>query len=387
MRYQPAHPQLNISTKKIVVGGLMALGLGLVVTLPKVISPAQAFTQLAQVIENQPKNNENTGGFGTPFSQADIEKINNEPALEDSITITAIPPRLGDDGTLKAKPGEKIQASVRVRNSSKQTVRLESLVQDFVIGEDGSTPTPVDDTVSNRWSLASWTVLTPTSQTLKPGEVGQLTVLIEVPADALPGGHYAMVLHRPAVNQGQFELKGAASSGVNQRVGTLLYVMVDGPINEEAFVRNFTFPKFSEFGPMPFGFAVENGSDIHIKPQISIEIYNFFGKQVETIQIEPKNIFPLTSRSFEGQWDRVWGIGPYSARLVMSYGSQGQVAIAKTSFWLIPYRLVIAALVVIFSALAVLVVLRRHFLHRAANEQARIKQLEEKLEQLEHTQR
>ena len=195
-----------------------------------------------------------------------------------------------------------------------------------------------------------------------------------------------MITHQPdvsGIDEGENETSSAQSSGINQRVGTLLYVVVDGPINEQAYIRAFNVPEFMEFGPVPFSFQIENASDIHIRPQIGLEIRNFFGQKVETIQPETKNIFPYTTRDFSGKWDRVWGFGRYSAEAVVSYGTSGSVVMAKTYFWLIPIKLIIA----IISALLILILggmsIRRHMMHRKQDQSKRISELESKLNELE----
>ena len=304
-------------------------------------------------------------------------------------SLTAIPPRIGENQELKAKPGDTIQTSVRVRNGSNQSIFVNSYVQDFILSEDGQTPIPVQDSVSNRWSLATWMTLSSSTQKLAPQQAGTINVVINVPADALPGGHYAMILHQPSTSPLPLSAGGAApqtASAVSQRVGTLVYFVVDGPINEAAFIRNFEMPRFTEYGPVPYKFTVENMSDVHIRPQIGIEIYNFFGKQVDTIVVEPKNIFPFIARDFEGQWQRVWGIGPYTAKLTMSYGQSGAVVISKTRFWLLPFKLVLAALTLALSALVIVIAIRRHLIHRSNDDKARIEMLEEKLRQANQNQ-
>ncbi len=66
------------------------------------------------------------------------------------ISLTAIPPRLGEDNSLKALPGEKLQVQLRVRNLSDQTVDVVTTAKDFILAEDGETPLAIDDSVSNR---------------------------------------------------------------------------------------------------------------------------------------------------------------------------------------------------------------------------------------------
>ncbi len=322
----------------------------------------------------------------TVFAQNASTQLTQSTQPLDKASITAIPPRLGDDFSLKVKPGEKIQTSVRVRNSSPRALTLKSAAQDFIVGENGETPVPIDDVqVSNRWSLASWIILTPDVNELAPNQITTVNVIIDVPSDALPGGHYAMITHQPTTNDNaEFVVETPASASfLQQRVGTLVYVMVEGPINESAFIRKLTIPRFTEYGPVPFSFEVDNQSDIHIHPQIGVEIYNIFGKKVETIPIEGKNVFPFMPRTFTGQWDRVWGFGPYRAKVVMSYGSGGQVAMAQTGFWLLPITLIIAALVVLLTLLAIYIVIRRHIKHRQQNQRTQIDQLEAKVRELE----
>lgn len=303
------------------------------------------------------------------------------PVSSTSLTLTAIPTRLGDDGSLSALPGETLQTSVRVRNASDQTITLDTIAQDFIIDVDGETPLPVFGDTSSRWSLASWMVLVPQKKILAPAETTQVDVIIKVPADALPGGHYAMISHQPGLASQASTVKSA--SAINQRVGTLLYVTVEGPINEEAFIRDFKTPQFSEFGPVPFSFSVDNQSDIHISPVMTVTISNLFGVEVESIQIESKNIFPLANREFQGQWDRIWGIGPYTAKITMVYGQSGSVTIATSRFWLVPISLVIASLVVVMSALVIIISIRRHLHHKANVDSQRVTLLEQKLAELE----
>jgi hypothetical protein len=291
---------------------------------------------------------------------------------EDQITLTAIPPRFGDDNTLLLKPGEKKQVQLRVKNSSPTSLSILSVATDFILDEDGETPIPVNEEVSNRWSLTEWLTMVPQTQDLGAQETGVVNVLIEVPEDALPGGHYAMVTHQPNVGSGQ-NADGTnsldSSTGISQRVGTLLYVIVDGPINEEAFIRDFKFAEFSEYGPVPFSYTVENASDIHIQPKTKIEIYDWLGRRVDEMTVGEKNVFPLMSRNFEGEWQQIWGYGRYTAEATMSFGATGQLVIAKTNFWLLPIKLVLAGIAAVLVLVTLLVVMRKRMKSQQTTQQ------------------
>lgn len=301
----------------------------------------------------------------------------------EAITLVAMPPRAGDDGQLRAAPGETIQTSIRVRNATDSTLTLRSFAQDFIVRKDGRTPIPVQDTVTNRWSLANWMVITPNQHTLAPRETTEMAVVIEVPEDALPGGRYAMVIHEP-INPGDIteEVEGAGT-GVTQRIGTLFYVTVEGPINEEAYIRDFQFNRFQEFGPVPYSFKIRNQSDIHIRPRMSIDIFNMLGQKSDSIEVESANVFPLNSRDFAGKWDKIWGLGLYTAKLTASYGETGQVIVDSTSFWIIPVRIILS---IIFGSLLIVVMvlaIKRHAEKKYQLEQEKVRELQMKLDGVE----
>lgn len=320
------------------------------------------------------------------WAQIDDQSTNAEPQSQS--TLTAIPPRLGDDDSITVKPGEVKQTTVRVKNSSSQPLNIMTQVNDFVLDQDGETPIALTDTeVSNRWSLASWITIAPNLQTIAPNETKVISVVINVPEDALPGGHYAMITHQPTTtkpDEAELTDTSVSASGISQKVGTLLYVKVEGQINENAFIRNLSFPQLTEYGPVPYSFTVENQSDIHIRPALMLEIRDIFGRKVDQFPIETKNIFPLTERRFDSKWEKVWGTGRYTAILTMNYGTQGAVAIAKASFWLFPVTLVVTFLIVVLVVLAMGIAVRRHLIHRKTDQSAKIKELEEKLEKLEN---
>lgn len=298
--------------------------------------------------------------------------------------LTASPIKIGDDGSLLLKQGEKKQVTLKVFNNSPTAVKILTLTEDFIIGEDGETPVPVEESeTDNRWSLKKWVTTVPATQSIPAGEVGIVNVLIEVPKDALPGGRYGMVLHQPDLGPNQ-PTEEAKDTAVNQRVGTLLYVQVDGPIMEDAFIRNFTMPQFQEFGPVPYSFVIDSDSDIHIKPQLTFNVYNIWGKKIFSEPVESRNIFPKASRSFtDNAWERIWGLGRYKGEVVAVFGSQSVTKTASVVFWLFPLKLALAIAAGLIALVGIATAVRRHYLHRKNDQSAKVRELEAKVAQME----
>lgn len=278
--------------------------------------------------------------------------------------LTAIPPRLEVD----VKPGDFVQKKVQFRNEGDSTLYLSSIAKDFIVSDTAGTPAFVDAQTSGRWAASSWIRVSPVSFAVAPKQIVDLTLNINVPPDALPGGHYAGILYQASGSIPQLGGGVATGTGVNQVVGTLVYITVEGPITEAAYVKEFSAPRFSEFGPIPFTTELYNQSDLHIRPKGTIAVRNMMGKVTTTMALEERNIFPGASFVYQNIWEARYLLGRYRADLVAPYGTTGQVLLATTYFYVFPLRI---ALVI---TLAIIIIILAITLYRRRREQ---KQLEE----------
>jgi len=263
------------------------------------------------------------------------------------VKITAIPPRLEINSV---NPGQVVAEQLKVRNEGDSQITLEVKVQDFIVNDSDGTPIPVGEDVSNRWAASLWITVSPQKIALNPGETKTLDLVAVVPEDAHPGGHYAVVFYSPIEN---ISLEQTSSS-VAPNVGTLTYFTVAGDISEDARVSKMDINKFQEYGPIKIDTEIINLSDIHLKPQGVIKIYDMLGSLKTTLALEEKNIFPGVSRLYENNWQQKWGLGKYKANLEASYGDQGKLLTATVFFWIVPWRVItIAILVVVLIALLI----------------------------------
>jgi len=283
--------------------------------------------------------------------------------------LTAIPPRL----QLEVEPGEFVQETVQFRNEGDSTLYLSAIAKDFIVQDKAGTPNFVDREVSGRWAASSWIRLSPASFSVAPGQMVDITLSITVPPDAMPGGHYAGILYQAT---GKIPLVGggvATGTGVNQIVGTLVYLTVEGPVTERALVTKFTAPRFLEFGPVPFTTELLNRSDLHIRPKGTIKVKNLLGQVKTTMALEERNIFPGASFLYQNTWDTKYLLGRYRADLVASYGTTGQVLMATLYFYVFPWKIALAVV------LAVVIILLAVKLQRKRKLEA---ELEEELEEV-----
>jgi len=293
------------------------------------------------------------------------------------ISLVVSPPRHDID----AKPGEIIQKAVKVTNDSEFPVTLSSVVYDFLVQDDAGTPLKVKPEEAGRFMASSWfTTSDETTFTLSPNSFKILNYVLTVPEDALPGGHYAGVYFRQVEYDNS---ESGTTSKTTPEVGALFSLNIPGDIKYDAQIRNFqTSTRLFEYGPVDFTATIDNNSDTHISPVPSIVIKNMLGRKLEEVTINQLNIFPYTSRSVSATWSKLWGLGRYEATLKVPYGA-GSIATSTIFFWIIPYRLIAAALLVLLVLLAIFISVKRHLAYRYDARDEEIENLKRKISELE----
>lgn len=294
------------------------------------------------------------------------------------VSLVISPPRID----LTGKPGDTLQQIVKVTNNSvDQEVILKAAPIDFVVEDDLGTPIKVTETASGRYLASPWFTLEKSELVLPPKETVQLIVIINIPEDALPGGHYTGIFFEPVIGRG---LKQTVSYTTTQ-VGSLFGITIAGDMKYDALIKDFKVgTNVSEFGPIDFSAVIENQSDTHIKPKSNIVVRDMIGRKLADLPLDELNIFPFTSRTLKGTWETVWGLGRYTATLDASYGP-GLVASRTIYFWIMPYRLIAAIVVVILVLLALYVLIRRHLKSREDHRDDEIDALKRKIAEMENT--
>lgn len=293
---------------------------------------------------------------------------------QSALGLTAIPPRL----EIAVEPGQIVTKEIKIRNESKNEKTISTSIRDFIVTDDLGTPLQIEnaDQSTNRWTASTWIQTSPSTIKLKPGETKSIILTVITPENALAGGHYAMVLHTPK-NDITINQTGAA---VETNVGTLVYITVSGDITENASIKKFSAPKFSEYGPIDFKTIITNLSTVHITPAGSINIYNTFGFQTNQIKLDNTNIFPYTSREFLNTLNRKLMFGRYKAQINATYGTTGQLLSATTFFWVIPYKLII--LVTVIIVVIILILKHKKKVLPSQINSPKVEELEKELEEL-----
>ena len=196
---------------------------------------------------------------------------------------------------IKANPGEAVKTTISLRDVSTSPLVVRNQINDFVAaGEDGTPKLLLDENAEpSPYSLKDWIQPLP-EFTLKPREVNQLPVTINVPANAAPGGYYAVVRFTASP-------PGLDGTGVSlsASLGTLILLRVNGDAKEAVSIEQFAATKngdeksLFESAPVTFLTRIRNSGSSHEQPSGQVAIKDMFGNAVANVNVNlnQNNIF------------------------------------------------------------------------------------------------
>ncbi len=267
--------------------------------------------------------------------------------------------------------GTSRTVSMTVENITGFQVTVRGVTNDFVpsTDESGEPRIILDDTQRAPGNSFKSLISSIPTLTLNPNERKEVKVTLSVPASAASGGYYGAVRFSPGNGENDKNVALTAS------VGSIFLVRVPGEITEKLSVESFTVAHaayddkgkitkmdksaslFSS-GPIALQTRFRNFGNIHVQPFGKIYIKNFSGKIVETIEInnaQPRgSVLPQSIRKFDIPVKNQKFFGKYTAEASFGYGTNGELLLAKKTFYVIPYKLIGVVIAVILFAIFVL---------------------------------
>lgn len=280
---------------------------------------------------------------------------------------------------LEAKPGTRATTEVKVNNGNTVNEKIRITVMKFgAEGEDG-TPKLID--IESGDEFAKWISFSEDKFVAEPNIWKTIKITVNVPQTAAFGYYYALVFSRDNAQQeaepGKSNLLGAVASLL------LLDVQAPGASREAKLVEFSTPRRVYEFLPTDFTVRMQNKGNVHVAPRGNIFISRGKDKiSLLEVNLNKGFILPDTYRKFNTKWEdgspvykimtadgkAVLGkngkqksfldwsnfdpskirFGKYTAHLVMVYndGNSDIPVEGKVSFWVIPWRIIGAVLLV-----------------------------------------
>jgi len=254
---------------------------------------------------------------------------------------------------LTLSPGETKVVEVMVTNRTGERRIFNITTEDAAGSSDIHTPIVLLGDDHGPYSIKDYLSVPHTSFELDHNQRARIPVTISIPQDAEPGGLYGSVLvDTVAIDAKPGDTGGTVpQSAIVARIGTLFFITVPGKIAKEGKLINFaTIPEthFLQGGPIKFGLYYENKGPIHLAPYGEIRITNMLGEEVDFVQLEPWFVLPQSQRLREVSWNREFMFGKYTATAKVNRSYDDVVDVMSFSFWVLPWKIVLAGFGVVF---------------------------------------
>lgn len=274
----------------------------------------------------------------SPSASAQLQKT--------GVTVTPVT----DEFT--AEPGTVLSRKVRVINPSPEVITVFPRVLNFHTDNEAGQPVFYSlNERSSRYAISEWVSFSKPFLRVAPNEEEIFETIINVPANAEPGGHYGAILFSTEEPKLETDL---TQIGVIGMVGTLLLANVPGETIQKMTLTYFEAPRLVIRPPANFSVAFQNSGNVHLKPQGELKIRNWSGSASAVLDVNEAggNILPESKRRFENIWQFDWKtIGRFTATAAITYGSPEQQLTASRTFYVIPLWFLI-----VFGALIALII-------------------------------
>lgn len=251
-------------------------------------------------------------------------------------------------------PGRTQTFEMTITNRTGIDRRFNIEIEDMTGSADGKDSIILLGDDRGPYSIKDYIQLPATSFDLKQGQRARVPVKIAIPADAEPGGFYGSVLVNTVSIEGennQVNGSAVARSPIIQRVGVLFFVTVPGEAMYEGELVDFSMvPKKSwiEKGPVNFVITYENTGVVHLNPYGELRITNMFDEEIGFVELEPWFALPKSVRLREITWNRDLLYGKYTATLYLNRGYDDIIDQRSITFWVIPWKFILAGFGVVF---------------------------------------
>jgi len=226
-------------------------------------------------------------------------------------------------------PGEEKKTGVWVLNITDFSLPIKVSQESFVVN------TNVLGGAGQTFNASSWLKIDPPNFILSPYEQKKIAIIIDIPQNAEPGGHYATVYFQPLISASNLR---SQTTYLSARVGVLVFLTIKGEIVEQVTLQNLQTRSFSQFGPQHFSLSFQNWGNVHLFPSGEVIIKDFWGQEAGRVSFRPQIVLPKTEKEIAARWDKKFLLGRFSAQADVFYGSANvKLRSEPIIFWVIPY--------------------------------------------------
>jgi hypothetical protein len=256
-----------------------------------------------------------------------------------------------------SKGGYSGEVVLTVLNGGAEAVRMEALIETLDAGPSGGGALLAPEPGAESWSPAAWLTLSASSFLVPGGGEQEVVLLAEVPPDAEPGAHVAIVDIRR-------EAAGARSEAIG--VSVTVGVTVEGEVVVDPTIE-IDVPRVS-YGDPEITVLIGNEGTVHYTLDGGVTIEDGEGEVLSVLPVGRSDagevVLPGAEREFSVVWEDSPVFGWFSAEARFDAGSTAPL-IAKTDLWVVRWQPLVGAGLGLVAAALLVAVSRRFLLLRS----------------------
>jgi len=245
----------------------------------------------------------------------------------------------------KTDPGATISGKLFVVNEDQEARTFYAAFEKFTEVDGQKKFLPSEPAELSEWFKMQKSV------SLKAGEQKEIPFTIEVPKNAPPGGHFAVIWWGTASPD-------AKEVAIVTRAGILVFLQVSGEVSEKGEVIEFSLLNGKFVFQLPEDFVVnfKNQGNTYLKPRGELMVKNIFGSTIAAFKVNSKEriIFPENSQILDvaKKFDKPpFAFGFYKAELTLQWGEKQNDILKSIWFLVFPWKTVLLVVIILAAIL------------------------------------
>ena len=303
----------------------------------------------------------------------------------------------------QVKRGDKLYEKIKIYNQSEVPVPVEAKITNFGAQEESGTITFGEVKNDISYDPKQWIKIDNPNFILDPGEIEAVNFQVQIPQNAEPGGHYAVVLFEPKLPSFYFEegqpkaipiigvlfLFSVETEGLSRQGEPLTVIDFSIPgklrlkklenlfglLSEARAAEKKTI--ITETGYLPFSLKIRNNDIYHIRPSGTLSILNTRGELIGESEIKETTILPGKTRAFPVDFkpdlpeiikkylpskisdsaSKSLLFGKFKAQLALKF--EDKTVNQEFYFWIFPWKIILSTGAILLIFLIVMVKYRK----------------------------
>lgn len=216
---------------------------------------------------------------------------------------------------VELRPGESKTVVLNIANAGAEDIRMSVELKEWSKPKE-----------NKGIQIDSWLAIFEKEFDIKAGETKGLNIRVEAPKEAV-GEMVAMIF---------LCYKEQEESPINVRYGNPLYLLIKGTERYDAKIEkiNCKYDTVDDNDYLRVLVNLTNTGNAHIKPDITVDIFDKHNKQVHQIKLEDGDtLFPGKSNAYRAEWHNTeLPEGIYSAKVICGYKNKFKLPMQETRF-------------------------------------------------------